>query len=417
MNRPWTSLPAHRTWLAAHARRQASFASAAEHPTSGFAWLDDQGRPDPKQGVHTWITCRMTHVFALEHLRGIPGAGPLADHGVRALSVPRGGEDAGDTGLRDTVHDGWYGSLSADGAPGDTRKSAYEHAFVLLAASSAATAGRHGARELLDDAISVVERYFWDAGEERCAESWDRAWSVPEDYRGANSNMHMVEAFLAVGAATGDPVWAERALGIARFFVHEIAAERDWRLPEHYSAGWEPLPDYNSDQRAHPFRPYGVTVGHMLEWARLLVHLETALPTPPSWLLHDAEAMFEAAVRRGWSVDGGEGFVYTLDWNDRPVVRERMHWVIAEAIAAAAVLHARTGERRYEDWYRTWWDLADRRFADRSAGAWRHELDPEGRPSATVWSGRPDIYHAYQAALLPLAPIRSSLAAGLAKGE
>ena len=40
-------------------------------------------------------------------------------------------------------------------------------------------------------------------------------WTVTEDYRGANSSMHMVEAFLAAAAATGDASWADRALRIA----------------------------------------------------------------------------------------------------------------------------------------------------------------------------------------------------------
>src|SRR5512146_3295993 len=35
-----------------------------------------------------------------------------------------------------------------------------------------------------------------------------------EPYRGANSNMHSVEAYLAAGDATGDRVWHERALSI-----------------------------------------------------------------------------------------------------------------------------------------------------------------------------------------------------------
>jgi len=44
-------------------------------------------------------------------------------------------------------------------------------------------------------------------------------------------------------------------------------------------------------------------------------------------------------------------------------------------------------------------------------GSWRHELDAGNRPAASIWRGKPDIYHAYQATLLPLLPLSPTLAA------
>ena len=90
-------------------------------------------------------------------------------------------------------------------------------------------------------------------------------------------------------------------------------------------------PSYNRDRPADPFRPYGVTVGHQFEWSRLALHLRAATDDPPSWLLDDARDLFAAAARRGWAADGHDGFPYTLDWDDRPVVAARMHWVLCEA--------------------------------------------------------------------------------------
>ncbi|GLU48170.1 AGE family epimerase/isomerase [Nocardiopsis ansamitocini] len=404
----WTTSRMHRVWLDNEALRLLEFVSAADHPATGFGWLGADGSVVAEQGVHTWVTARMTHVFALAHLDGVPGAGRLADHGVQAL---RGA-------LRDDEHGGWFAALNADGSPSDDRKDAYQHAFVLLAASSAALAGRPGADALLTDIGNVIEERFWDEATGRCREGGTRDWGATEDYRGANSNMHMVEAFLAAADATGSSVWARRALRIAEFFVHEVAGTRGWRLPEHFTTDWEPVADYNSDDRAHPFRPYGVTVGHVLEWARLLVNLETSLEKAPDWLLADAEAMFSFAVERGWSVDGAEGFVYTLDYDDTPVVRARMHWVVAEAIAVAAVLGLRTGDERYEHWYRVWWDHAAAHLIDTEKGSWHHELDAVslGVPEGATWSGKPDAYHAYQTVLLPRLPLAGSLAGALAKG-
>lgn len=398
--RPWPLLPSHQRWLDGQAAGLTAFAARSVRPEGGFGWLDHCGRLDRGQPVHTWITCRMTYVFALANLRGEPGAGPMVDHGLAAL----GGL------LRDQRHGGWYDSVAESGDPGGHRKSAYPHAFVVLAAASATLAGRPGATELLAEALSVVQQRFWVESTGRTRESYAADWTEPEDYRGANSSMHMVEAFLAAADATGDPAWNQRALRIATHLVHEVATPRQWRLPEHFTAQWEPLPQYSAEHRADPFRPYGVTVGHQLEWARLLLHVESALADPPDWLLPGAIALFEAATSRGWAVDGADGFVYTLDWDDRPVVRARMHWVVAEAIAAAAALRERTGDGRYEAWYRAFWDYTRGFLVDPEYGSWHHELDADNRPASTVWRGKPDVYHAYQALLLPQVGLAPTLA-------
>ncbi|MGQ5261894.1 AGE family epimerase/isomerase [Micromonospora sp. ZYX-F-536] len=381
-------LPDLDEFLADQTRTLLDTARRAVRPEGGFWWLTDDLTPDRSEPLHTWITCRMTHVAALAHRNGDPDAAALVDHGIAALS----------TLLRDERYGGWFGAVDQQGVPTNERKAGYDHAFVLLAASGAARAGRPGADQLLADVLAVVRDRFWDAEAGAVRESWNRDWSVTEDYRGANSSMHMVEAFLAAAAATGDASWTDRALRIGAHLVDGEGARHDWRLPEHFTADWSPLPDYNRDRPADPFRPYGSTIGHWLEWARLLLELEAVLPQPPRWLLSDARALFAAAVRRGWAVDGADGFVYTIDWDDRPVVRARMHWVVAEAIGAAVTLHRRTGDAVYADWYRVFWGYARQYLVDDSG--WRHELDPQNVPAGTVWHGRPDVYHAYQAVLL-----------------
>ncbi len=399
----WLKTPSHLSWLDEHGHSLLEFARDSRHRSFGFAWLDDAGRPELDRPVETWITARMVHVFALGHLRGLPGCAPLVDHGIRAL----------DNQLRDREHGGWYASVRPDGSVDGADKGAYHHAFVVLAASSAVVAERPGAQHLLADALDIVERHFWDDEAGRSVDSFNQDWSVPEPYRGANSSMHLVEAFLAAADVTGDPRWQDRARRICEHLIHEVAAAHDWRLPEHFNADWQPLLDYNSDIPADPFRPYGSTVGHWLEWARLLLHVEASLAAPPGWLVDDARSLFAAGVQRGWHVDSEPGFVYTLDWDDSPVVRTRMHWVLAEAISAAATLFIRTGDKSYERWYRTWWDYAADSFLDRQSGSWHHELDPHNVPSATVWQGKPDAYHAYQATLIPQLPLAPVAAVSL----
>ncbi|MDM3888048.1 AGE family epimerase/isomerase [Pseudomonas sp. BCRC 81390] len=400
----WLDTPAHSAWRLAEAQRLLAFAKAAKLP-DGFGSLDARGQLPPGARADTLNTARMTHCFALAHLQGLPGYLAYVEHGVSAL---RGA-------MRDATYGGWFAHPEGDT---DSGKTAYLHAFVGLAASSAVLADAVNASALLEDAVQMLDGHFWSEEEGALRESFSRAWQLPEPYRGANSNMHAVEAFLALADVTGHSLWLHRALRIAERIIHSHAAANGYRVIEHFDALWQPLPHYNQERPADQFRPYGSTPGHALEWARLLLHLEASLDRAgldaPGWLHDDARALFDAACLQAWNVDGAEGFIYTLDWADRPVVRARLHWVHAEACAAAAALLQRTGEAQYEQWYRRYWDFIDNHFIDLVAGSWHHELDAHNQPAGTLWPGKPDLYHAYQALLLPGLPLAPSLASCLA---
>jgi sulfoquinovose isomerase len=405
----WLVSPSHRRWLEGESNRLFDFGLGAVDPRGGFGWLLDDGSRDVDRQTELWITCRMTHVYSLAALLGHPGASTLADHGITALTGR----------FHDDKHGGWFSTLTPKG-PENDKKEAYGHAFVILAASSAAAAGRPGARALLEEALTVSDERFWDEEEGMVRECFDRDWRGGEEYRGMNANMHTVEAYLAASDLTGNLRWARRALRIVERAISS-ARDHDWRLPEHFTPGWEPLLDYNRATPAHPFRPFGATIGHAFEWARLTVQLAAALQqsgmAAPEWMIDAARSLYGTAVFDGWEADGAPGFVYTVDWKGKPVVRERMHWVAAEAIGAAATLWARTRQDEYAEHYRRWWDFAGTYHIDPQGGSWWHELGPDNEPSHTVWEGKPDLYHAVQATLLPRLPVHPSVASSLAAGN
>ena len=390
-----------------------AFAARSRRADGGFGYLGADGSLVVDRPRETYVTARMTHVFSLAAMLGRPGAGELAEHGVRALTGP----------FRDAEHGGWVASLGPAAGEVDGTKAAYVHAFVVLAAASAATAEIAGAAELLGQAVAVWDARFWDEAAGMAVEEWDRAWSAGSDYRGVNANMHGVESTLAAADAlellsraspVPPAVLRDRALRVVERVVHGWAREADWRLPEHFDASWRVLPEYNADRPSDPFRPYGVTVGHQLEWSRLALHTRAALGgEAPSWLLPDARDLYGAAVQRGWRADGHDGFVYTLDWSDRPVVAARMHWVLTEAIGAAAVLAQVSGDPRYSEDERRWADHGAALFRAPVHGSWHHELTPEGVVGTTTWTGKPDAYHLAQALLIPHLPLRGSVAAGV----
>ncbi|EXF94250.1 sugar isomerase [Pseudomonas fluorescens HK44] len=404
----WLNAPAHQQWLADEGLRLLAFAKASKLP-EGFGNLGEHGQLAADAQAHTMNTARMTHSFALAHIQGLPGFAELVDHGINALNGP----------LRDAEFGGWF--AAPDHRDGNTGKAAYLHAFVALAASSAVVAQRPGADALLNDAIAIIERHFWSEEEGALHESFNRDWSEEEPYRGANSNMHATEAFLALADVTQDSRWLNRALRIVERVIHRHAAANQYLVVEHFDRDWQPQREYNHDNPADGFRPYGTTPGHGFEWSRLLLHLEAARVQAgmltPGWLVIDAQQLFANNCLHAWNVDGAPGIVYTLDWDNRPVVRQRLHWVHCEASAAASALLKRTGEAQYETWYRGFWEFSDRCLIDRIHGSWHHELDPQNRPGAQIWGGKPDLYHAWQAVLIPRLPLAPSMASALAQGS
>jgi len=387
-----------RPWREAQAGHLLAWAAGSASPEGGFGWRLNSGGLDPARGRPLWIGCRMIHCLALGSLLGRHGDAGRVDAGLEALS----------TAYADDVHGGWFADADR---PGEGRKEAYGHAFVVLAGASATVAGRPRGRDLLDRALGTVLERFWDARAQMPYESWDVGFTELEDYRGGNAAMHMVEAFLAAADATGDVAWRVRALAICERMMTG-ARDLGWRMPEHFDADWNVRRDYNIDQPRHPFRPYGATPGHAFEWARLVLTLRAAHPTP-TWFLEAAERLVETAWADAWDVQRG-GLVYTTDVDGEPVVSERFHWVACEAALAAWALHRATGDDRWASVYALALGfLREHHVIEARPGAWWHELSEHNERIELTWVGSPDVYHALQTMILPSLDLSPGLAVAL----
>lgn len=404
----WINTKAHHRWLENETDRIFEFGYKSLVPT-GFGWIGNNGNVRKEMGTQLWITARMLHVYSLAALMGRPGAYELVEHGIESLNGS----------LRDKINGGWYAIVNDEGVV-DSSKQGYQHFFVLLGAASATMTGHPKARKLLNDAIEIIEKYFWSESERMCLESWNENFTKTEDYRGGNANMHAVEAFLIVYDVTKEKKWLDRALRIASVIIHDVARNNNYRVNEHFDSDWNPILDYNKDNPASHFRAYGGTPGHWVEWGRLMLHLRATLINndgcAPEWLLEDAKNLFKAGVRDAWSVDGADGFVYSVDWEGKPVVRERIRWVIVEAIGTAYALYSVTGDTEYEEYYQRFWDYCRKYLMDYESGSWWQELDVNNKASNKVWDGKQDIYHLMHCLLIPRLPLTPGLAPALAAG-
>ena len=373
-------------------------------PDGSSYYLGDDGTPWTDRPRETWITSRMAHVYSIGCMLGWEGAGELADAAVRGL---RGA-------LHDKQNGGWYAGIRTDGTCLPT-KQCYAHAFVILAATSAMLAGRKGAGDLLQDALETYDRYFWEEEKGLARDTWNTEFSEADPYRGINANMHTVEAFLAVWDATKEETYRARA---GRIIDRAItwARENEYRIPEHYTTDWVPDLTCNQDKKDDPFKPYGATPGHGIEWARLICQWACATygTAGAGQYIAVAERLYRRAVTDAWNADGAPGIVYTTDWTGQPIVHDRMHWTLAEAINTSAVLYRLTGKEEYAADYAMFLRYLDETVLDHVNGSWFHQLDRNNQLLGTVWPGKSDLYHALQATLIPYLEVSVSIAAAVA---
>ena len=385
-----------------------AFGTGFASPSGASYYLGDDGRPMPGRNLETWITCRMAHVYALGEALGFAGSETLIDAALKGLNGV----------LKDTVNGGWYPAVTPELKP-LPEKQCYGHAFVILAASSAYLAGRPGAEKLLDAATKVFLEKFWDDETGLSRDTWNTEFTELSTYRGLNANMHSVEAFLSVADVTGEEIWRQRA---GRIIDHVLAwaENNEWRIPEHFTENWEAALEYNADKPDDPFKPYGATPGHGIEWGRLVTQWALSTfrdePEKAAPYIEKACRLYERAVADGWCADGEPGIVYTTGWDGKPVVHDRMHWTLAEAINTSAVLYHVTGNQLYADQYAQFMKYLDETVHDSVNGSWYHQLDEHNKLKETVWPGKSDIYHALQSMIIPRLDPSVSVAVAAKKG-
>ena len=401
----FTTRPEHRTWLMAQATSLMDFFQPhLINPKGGFHTMDGAGQPLPPDPDHDgcerqlYDSSRMVHCFASAKLLGRTGADDIVDHGMKFLWDRH----------RDKKNGGYFASMGDSTATNPT-KLAYGHAFVMLAAASAKVAGHPDADRLMTDVTDVLLERFWEPKHGVTSEEYAADWHSISDYRGQNSNMHLTEALMAAYEATDDQSYLDMAESIAKLIINRHARQQGWRVAEHFDANWQVDRDFVGDPI---FRPSGITPGHGLEWARLLIQLWGLRNRRDEWMPDAARHLFRVAVESGWAQDTG-GFYYTLGWDSLPDRTDRFWWPCAEGIAAAAALGSVDDDPFYEHWYRRIWGFADAHLIDHEHGGWFPELDGNLHPVNRVFVGKPDLYHAFQACLIPLLSADASITRGL----
>ena len=258
----------------------------------------------------------------------------------------------------------------------DSTNYCYGLAFVLLAYSTAYKAGIKEVKNYIEETFDLMEKYFWSKEHELYSDEINSDWSIVTNYRGQNANMHTCEALIQAFESTNEQKYLDRALLIAKNICIRQAGLADGLIWEHYDINWQIDWSYNKDTPDDLFRPWGFQVGHLTEWAKLLIILERH--ADEDWLVSRAQELFDDAIEMGWD-EKSEGLVYGFAPNGDVCDNDKYFWVQAESLAAAAVLANRTGDDYYWEWYERIWEFSWKHMVDHEYGAWFRILDSKNK--------------------------------------
>jgi mannose/cellobiose epimerase-like protein (N-acyl-D-glucosamine 2-epimerase family) len=258
------------------------------------------------------VVTRQTYVFSEAAAAGLPGAEEAVALGLDYLR--RHAFDPGG---------GYHWRFDLSGRVIDARRDLYDHAFVLLALSSAMQVLPH---PILREEARALDSYLQDVfphPEGGYGESLPP--SLP---RRQNPHMHLLEACLAAAEAFGDDPFLDRADDLVALFLGRMFQPAEGALPEYF------------DEALVPHRKSGLFVvepGHHSEWIWLLdrhARRRAAAGRPPVPGAKETIRRLAGFVDRH-GIHGGTGALVDEVWSDgTPHLLSQRLWPQTERLKA-----------------------------------------------------------------------------------
>lgn len=295
----------------------------------GFVLADDASRPAPPATEKMIVTqARMVWGFAHAYRKGYRD--PQRDY----LRAARQGYQFLIEKFRDPVNGGYYWKTDLAGQPTNDRKYLYGEAFVIYAlveyhrASEDPVPLRHAM-----DLYHALQEHCHDKKNDGWGEHYTRDWQwiTEQDPRieveraglkSANAHLHWMEALTELYDATHDKE-------VKKSLAEALKLNQKWFYPKQISkAAFHRHPDW--DAVTDP-QSAGLSYGHNVEFAWLMVRAEQVLDRRPSWSYFDA--ILDHALKYG--TDHERGGLYNRGFDNQPATdTAKVWWSQAEFMAA-----------------------------------------------------------------------------------
>lgn len=353
--------------------------TAVDWKRGGYLLADDgkghRGGATEKQIV---TQARMVWGFSLAHRLGFSSANrdylKAADVGYRFLLDH----------FRDPRNGGYFWSTDLEGQVRNDRKNLYGETFVIYAFVEYFRAG--GEQPALAHALELyrtLQRHTHDAAHDGWGEHYTRDWRLVTEQddqvvvelagkKSANAHLHWMEALTELYLATRDPE-------VRRSLEEALRLNATWFYPpDPAQAAFHREFD---GRRVTGGRSDGLSYGHNVEFAWLMLRAQKALGRPRSW--GHFEAYLNHALRCAADPEHG-GIAYTGNGNEPASNRDKVWWSQAEWIAALTDALQHRPNPAYREALRKAVGFIDRYQQDTADGIWHDTVSWDGAPKRPV---------------------------------
>ena len=248
----------------------------------------------------------------------------------------------------DRQNGGYFWTTDLDGKPVNDCKLLYGQAFTIYALVEYSRAS--GNRQALTHALDLyhtVQKHMYDAKNGGWFEHADRTWKPlpPGDprnqvevvgFKSANSHLHWMEALTELYDATHDPDVKQSLVEVLRINATYFYPDDPSKCAFHRQFDWQPVTVASSA---------GLSYGHNVEFAWLMIRAENVLGQKPSW--KHFYALLNHALKNGY--DHERGGLYYRGFGDKPATdTEKIWWVQAEMLSALTDALKHKDDPRYE---------------------------------------------------------------------
>ena len=356
-------------------------------PEGGFfEALDEDGRPLVSLSKTVLVQARLTYVFS--HASVLGGDETLrsaADHGfdfLRRASVLTG------------RFEGWHRATTNHGEIIDPACDAYDQAFVIFAmAWYHRASGSPEALHLAEQAYGFFESHLADKSYGGFFEEYPATGKLP---RRQNPHMHLLEAVLAMHAATGDVAWIDRATRLINLFTDVFLDKNSGSLAEFFDSNWQ-IADGEAGLLREP--------GHQFEWVWLLHQYKLQAGSTPTATVaaikldEYASRLFDFGCRHGIDADGPlQGLVFdSVSAQGLALAPSKLLWPQTEYIKACIARYEVTKDLSFRALAASHMKLMREHFFRSDGANWINHVARDGSPLVTQTPARV-LYHLFLAA-------------------
>lgn len=353
--------------------------TAIDRQNGGYLLSDDAAKKAPPATEKQLVTqSRMIWGFSHAQLKGFSDTNrnylKAAEQGYRFLLDH----------FLDSEQGGYYWTTDVQGKPLDQRKIVYGESFVIYGLVEYYRAsGDKGALQHALELYQVLQKHARDAKYGGWIEHFQRDWTPILDpnadvivelagCKSANTHLHLLESLTDLYTATHDP-------DVKKSLSEAVKINCTWFYPKDPGkSAFHRKPDWTL--MTGP-RSSGVSYGHNVEFAWLVIRAEEALGLKPSWEHFDGH--LDHALKYGY--DRTRGGLYSRGFDDQPATdTDKVWWVQAEMLAALTdALHHKPNPA-YSEALDKLLQFIVTYQADPKDGIWLDTVAADGKPKVTA---------------------------------